>query len=72
MIVQGLRDDRTKLEKSLVDNLVIYVPAKIQIDNIISSPKVQFIQEHTGDNRLSIVNATARFLDIKASLPDYR
>jgi len=64
-IFTELKDQKDKLENNIVTNLVILVPKFLQSSDISSSPKVQFIQEHTGDSRISITDAIARFLEIK-------
>ncbi|NDK19568.1 hypothetical protein GW819_01890 [Candidatus Gracilibacteria bacterium] len=64
-IFTELKDQKDKLEKNIVANLIILVPKFLQSSDISSSPKVQFIQEHTGDSRISITDAITRFLEIK-------
>ena len=53
------------LEKNIIANLIILVPKFLQSLDIANSPKVQFIQEHTGNSRVSITEAISRFLEIK-------
>lgn len=53
------------VEKTLVSNLMIIVPRRLQSLNILNSPKVRFIQEHTGNTRISITEAMNRFIEIK-------
>lgn len=65
MIFSDLSAEKEKLEKNIVGNLVLLVPKLMQSFNIVNSPKVQFIQEHTGDSRVSITEAMSRFLEIK-------
>lgn len=72
MIADSLNADKEKLEKIILTNLIIFVPTKIQLTDIVGSSKVQFIQEHTGDARLPIASAIARFLELKNSLTTYQ
>lgn len=54
-----------KLEKNIAVNLVLLVPRFLQSLDITNSPKVQFIQEHTGDSKISIIDTMNRFTEIK-------
>lgn len=65
MIYADAVSEKEKLEKNIVANLVILVPKFMQSLDISNSPKVQFIQEHTGDSRVSITDAISHFLEIK-------
>ncbi len=65
MIFSELNTEKEKLEKNIAGNLVLLVPKLMQSFDIANSPKVQFIQEHTGDSRVSITEAMNRFLEIK-------
>lgn len=57
--------EKDKLEKNIAANLILLVPKLMQSMDIANSPKVQFIQEHTGDSRISLSEMTNRFLEIK-------
>ncbi|MDD5376527.1 MAG: hypothetical protein PHH16_00250 [Candidatus Gracilibacteria bacterium] len=65
MISTEVHAEKEKLEKNIASNLIILVPKFMQSLDITNSPKVQFIQEHTGDSRVSITDAMARFTEIK-------
>lgn len=65
MISAEINAEKEKLEKNLATNLIILVPKFMQSLDITNSPKVQFIQEHTGDSRVSITDAMTRFMEIK-------
>lgn len=65
MIVTETQAKKEELEKNIANNLVILVPKLMQSIDIANSPKVQFIQEHTGDSRVPITDALSRFLEIK-------
>lgn len=56
---------KEKLEKNIASNLIILVPKLMASLDIANSPKVQFIQEHTGDARASITDAIKYFQEIK-------
>jgi len=66
MILDAANQEKDKIEKNVISNLVLLVPKRLQSIDILSSPKVRFIQEHTGDSRISINDAINRFLDIKS------
>ena len=57
--------EKEKLEKNIATNLILLVPKFMQSLDIANSPKVQFIQEHTGDSRMSITEIIDHFLEIK-------
>ena len=65
MISSEVTAKKEKLEKQIIENLVILVPKLMQSLNIVNSPKVQFIEEHTGNSRISITDAVQNFLDVK-------
>lgn len=65
MISSEVTAKKEKLEKQIIENLVILVPKLMQSLNIVNSPKVQFIEEHTGNSRVSITETVRNFLDIK-------
>ncbi|MFA6090513.1 MAG: hypothetical protein WC774_01930 [Candidatus Gracilibacteria bacterium] len=65
MISAEVTAKKEKLEEQIITNLTILVPKLMQSMNITSSPKVQFIQEHTGNSRVSITETIRNFLDIK-------
>ena len=65
MISAEMTTEKEKLEKNIATNLVLLVPKLMQSLDISNSPKVQFIQEHTGDSRISISDTVNRFLEIK-------
>jgi len=65
MILETAMAEKEKTEKNIISNLVILVPKLLQSLDIVNSPKVRFIQEHTGDARVSITDMITRFLDIK-------
>lgn len=65
-MIAGEQDaEKKKLEKDIITNLVILVPKLMQSLDIVNSPKVQFIQERTGDSRISINDTIDQFLAIK-------
>lgn len=47
MISAEMVAEKEKIEKTLAANLLLLVPKRLQSLDISSSPKVQFIQEHT-------------------------
>jgi len=65
MILVKINTEKEKIEKSIVLNLTILIPKLMQSLDITNSPKVQFIQEHTGDSRYSIVDMFDRFVEVK-------
>lgn len=65
MISKDADEAKEKLEKNIATNLVLLVPKFMQSLDIANSPKVQFIQEHTGDSRVSIGDVINRFIEIK-------
>lgn len=65
MISAEVAAEKEKIEKNIAANLIILVPKLMQSMDIANSPKVQFIQEHTGDSRISILDMMNRFLEIK-------
>lgn len=65
MISAEVTNKKEKLEKEIITNLIILVPKLIQSLNIVNSPKVQFIQEHTGNARVSITEVLNQFQAIK-------
>lgn len=65
MILAEINAEKEGLEKNIAANLILLVPKLMQSFDISSSLKVQFIQEHTGDSRVSITEAINRFLEIK-------
>lgn len=65
MILESATAEKEKTEKNVISNLVVLVPKLLQSLDIVSSPKVRFIQEHTGDARVSITEMIKRFLEIK-------
>ncbi len=66
MISAEVAAEKDKIEKNMATNLIILVPKFMQSLDIANSPKVQFIQEHTGDSRVSIKDVTTRFSEIKS------
>ena len=56
---------KDKIEANIATNLILLVPKFMQSLDIANSPKVQFIQEHTGDSRVSINDVATRFMEIK-------
>lgn len=42
-IVQNIKSNKNNLEKSIVNNLKILIPSRIQIDYILATPEVKFI-----------------------------
>lgn len=65
MILTEVKIEKEKLETNIAKNLVILVPKLMQSLDILNSPKVQFIQEHTGDSRISLKEIITRFEEIK-------
>ncbi len=65
MILETAMAEKEKTEKNIISNLVVLVPKLLQSLDIVSSPKVRFIQEHTGDSRIPITDMISRFLEIK-------
>lgn len=65
MIAKDADIAKEKLEKNIITNLILLVPKFMQSLDIANSPKVQFIQEHTGDSRVMINDMVERFLEIK-------
>lgn len=65
MILAEINIEKEGLEKNIAANLILLVPKLMQSFDISSSPKVQFIQEHTGDSRISITEMMNHFLDMK-------
>lgn len=65
MITAEMAIEKEKVEKNIITNLVLLVPKLMQSLDIANSPKVQFIQEHTGDSRVFITESMSRFQEIK-------
>lgn len=65
MISTDMNAEKEKTEKNIITNLVLLVPKFMQSLDIANSPKVQFIQEHTGESRISITDVIDRFTEIK-------
>lgn len=65
MIHADSEKDKADTEKTIVSNLILLAPKELQSIDILNSPKVRFIQDHTGDNRISISETMARFMEIK-------
>ena len=65
MILAEKTAEQEKMEKNIAVNLVLLVPRFLQSLDITNSPKVQFIQEHTGDSKISIIDTINRFTEIK-------
>jgi hypothetical protein len=65
MISTEVTANKEKLEKDIATHLILLIPRLLQSIDIANSPKVQFIQEHTGDSRISISEAINHFLEIK-------
>ncbi|MDD2916785.1 MAG: hypothetical protein PHH70_02985, partial [Candidatus Gracilibacteria bacterium] len=65
MIVADKTAEKEKIEKNIVTNLIILVPRFLQSLDMTSSPKVQFIQEHTGDSRVALLDTMDRFVELK-------
>ena len=65
MISTEVKTEKEKLENTIVTNLAILVPKLMQSLDIVNSPKIQFIQEHTGDSRVSLTEIMTRFQEIK-------
>lgn len=65
MISAEVTAEKEKIEKNIAANLILLVPKLMQSMDIANSPKVQFIQEHTGDSRISLSDMMNRFLEIK-------
>lgn len=65
MIATEINAEKTKLEENITRNLILLIPKFMQSSDISTSPKVRFIQEHTGDSRVSVTEAIKRFMEIK-------
>jgi hypothetical protein len=65
MTQKSLDTEKEKIEKNIVMNLITLAPKLLQSLDITNSPKVQFIQEQTGNSRYSIVDIFDRFLELK-------
>ncbi len=65
-IKDKLTKDRAQYEKDLTVPLAILVPKKLQSQNVLNSPEVQFIQLHTA-GRVTLTKVLDQFNEIKAS-----
>lgn len=56
--------ERSSIESTIIANLLVIVPRKIEALDIVGSPEVQFIKSKTGDSRMSISDMVKDFIDL--------
>lgn len=70
-ITTKFQEDKVALEKQLASVLAVLIPKKIQVSNVLGNPDVQFIEQKTGDNRVSISEMMNDFNSFRTSLGSY-
>ncbi len=71
-ISKSLTESKQALEKNLAINLAILIPKKTQVQNVLNMPEVRFIQQKTGGNRTSIVEAMNRLMELENSTTGFK
>jgi hypothetical protein len=64
-------DERDRTEKTIVDDLLILIPKKLESGDLLGSPEIRFIKEHTGDSRVPLSKMVSAFMDL-TSKTDYQ
>jgi hypothetical protein len=70
-IVTKFQEDKIELEKKMWPALAILIPRKIQVSNVLGNPDIQFIEQHTGDNRIIINEMIEEFNTFRKSLGSF-
>lgn len=56
--------EREEVYSTIINNLLVLVPKRLEANDALSSPEVQFIKERTGDSRIQFVKVLGEFQDI--------
>lgn len=64
-------EEKKQVETTLVSNLLVLVPKRLEAGDALNSPEVQFIKERTGDARVSFATVVDEFQSVIAK-SDYR
>lgn len=64
-------EEKKQVETTLVNNLLVLVPKRLEAGDALNSPEVQFIKERTGDARVSFAAVVDEFQSI-VSKSDYK
>ncbi len=71
-ILSKLSTDRASLEKELWNNLAVLIPKKLQIQNTMKSPELQYILAKTSTNRVSIQEMLNKFSEFRTTATVYK
>jgi hypothetical protein len=63
--------EKKQVEKTIVNNLLILVPKKLEVGDLLGSPEVQFVKERTGDSRKPLSKMIESFMEL-TKMPPYQ
>lgn len=70
-IVANKTEEEKQVKATLVSNLLVLVPKRLEAGDALNSPEIQFIKERTGDSRVSFKKVVEEFQEKIVAKSDY-
>lgn len=71
-IVADKTEEQKQVTSTLVNNLLVLVPKRLEAGDALNSPEVQFIKERTGDSRVAFKKVVDEFHEKIVAKSDYQ